>query len=133
MDEINMGTEQLKSRWAIDMDWFERNNRSFKVLAQSSLCHKCSQRLKSNTKDMPTSEIMSLIKKCCSKTPDYLNSRLPILESVFKLLLAGGNQPLELEKIVKQLSERGVGIYRISTTVLYNLMNNDQYYGLNQI
>lgn len=133
MSEADIVEKQSKSKWFIDLDWFEQNNRSFSVLAHGVLCAKCSQRLKPDIKTVPASELMGAIKKCCSKTPDFINTRLPILESVFRLLLATGNRPLELEEIAKQLGGQwGVGIYRISTGVLYNLLSNDRYYGLSQ-
>jgi len=59
---------------------------------------------------------------------------LPVLESIFRLFLANGNQPLELEELGKQLSEwRDGDTYRTSEEILSRLLLSDQYYGLRQI
>ena len=77
---------------------------------------------------------MSNIKDCCSRTPEFINDRLPILESVFRLFLANGNQPLDLEELGKRLNEwRGGDPYRTSPETLYRLLKNDRYYGLRPV
>ena len=56
------------------------------------------------------------------------------MESVFRIFLASGNKPLDLEELDMQLSERwSVGTYRISAETLSRLLDRDQYYGLSQV
>jgi len=63
-----------------------------------------------------------------------ITGELPILESIFRLFLATGNQSLDLEELGKQLSERRSGDpYRTSVEMLSRLLANDQYYGLRQV
>ena len=77
---------------------------------------------------------MSTIRDCCSKTSGFATPKLPILKSIFCLFLANSNQPLDLEGLEKQLSQRrGEDAYRISVDVLSRLLKNDQYYGLRQV
>ena len=126
-----MTTEQVSPVWFIDLDWFQQNNRLFSALAQSCLCPECRERLKG---EISAADLVTTIKDCCSKTPGFITGELPILVSIFRLFLANGNQPLDLEELGRQLSEwRGGDTYRTSAEILSRLLKNDQYYGLRQV
>ncbi len=130
MDE-DITTEQVRPGWFIDLGWFQQNNRSFSALAQSCLCPKCQERLKG---EILAADLVTTIKDCCSKTPGFITGELPILESIFRPLLASGNQPLDLEELGRQLVQwRGGDTYRTSAEILSRLLRNDQYYGLRQV
>ena len=134
MDKEDISPEQVNTRWFIDLDWYQPNNRSFSILAGHCLCAKCRQRLKIEEREVPANKLLSAIKGCCSQEPDFITGELPILESVFRLFLANGNQPLDLEDVGKQLSEqRGGNPCRTSVEILSRLLENDQYYGLRQV
>ena len=131
MGEEGLTAEQVRQRWFIDLDWYQQNNRSFFVLAHSRLCAKCRERLKG---EVSPAELLSTIKDCCSKTPGFITRELPILESIFRLFLANGNQPLDLEELGKQLSQwRGGDAYRTSAEILFRLLSSDQCYGLKPV
>ena len=131
MDKEDTSTNQVSQRWFIDLDWHQQSNRSFFALAQGCLCPKCQERLKG---EISAADLLTTIKDCCSKTPDFITGSLPILESVFRLFLANGNQPLDLEELGRQLSEwRGGDTYRTSAEILSRLLASDQHYGLRQI
>ena len=79
-------------------------------------------------------DLLAAIRDCCSRTPGFITRTSAILESVFRLFLANGNQPLYLEELHGQLAEWWSGdAYRVSTEVLFRLLSNDQYYGLSQV
>ncbi len=126
-----MSTDNIELRWFIDLGWYQRNNRSFLTLAQRCLCSECSERLKD--KRISAAGLLSAIKDCCSKAPGFITRNLPVSESVFRLFLANGNQPLNLEELGKQLSEWREGdTFRTSAEVLTRLLQSDQYYGFRQ-
>jgi len=134
VDKEDINTDQVRLRWFIDLDWYQLNNRSFSTVAQSILCPKCYERLKTNEGEILAADLLSTIKDCCSKAPGFITGELPILESVFRLFLANGNQPLDLEELSKQLGERrGGDTYRTSVEILSRLLSSDQYYGLRQV
>ena len=84
--------------------------------------------------EIATADLLATIRDCCSKTPGFISGELPILESIFHLFLANGNQPLDLEQLSQQLSEwRGGDSYRTSVEILSRLLKSDQYYGLSQV
>jgi len=126
--------EQQKSLWAIDIQWYEQNNRSFIDLAQRGLCPKCVEKLSKKKKKATQSEVLTTLKDCCGKSSDYITGKMPILESVFHILLANGNKPMDIEDIGHQLSERrGGDTYAGSPQMLTRLLNNDHWYGFKQV
>ncbi len=134
MDREDKNTEQSKTRWFIDLDCYQPNNRSFFTLARHCLCPRCRQHLKAEKGETLVAELLATIKDCCSKKPGFITRELPILESIFRVFLANGNQPLNLEELAKQLSKgRGGNAYRTSVEVLSRLLKSDKYYGLRQI
>jgi len=134
MDTEDISPDQVRASWFIDLDWYQQNNRSFSALSQRCLCPKCHQRLKAEEREVPVDKLLAAIKDCCSKEPGFITGELPILESIFRLFLANGNQPLDLEELGKQLSERrGGGSYHTSVEVLSRLLKSDRYYGLRQV
>ncbi len=129
-----ISTDQAEPRWFIDLDWYQQNNRSFATLAERCLCSDCRERLKVESGEASAGDLLTAIRDCCSKASEYITGGLPILESAFRLLLASGNQPLGLEELREQLSERrGGDAYRTSGEVLPRLLKSDRYYGLRQI
>jgi len=133
-DKEDINIDQPKPRWFIDLDWYQQTNRSFFLLAESYLCSKCRERLKADESAISAPDLLSTIKDCCSKTHDFITYKQPILDSVFRLFLTNGNQPLDVEELGRQLSEwRGGDTYRTSVEILSRLLKSDQYYGLCQI
>jgi len=127
-------TEEAGTRWFIDINWYQQNNRSFFALAQHCLCYSCREKLENKEKNDSESELLTAIGGCCSQDPEFINSRLPILESVFRLFLANGNRSLGLEELSSQLRERlGGDSYRTSPEILPRLLRNDRHYGLSQV
>ena len=131
MDKEDTGNAQASPHWFIDLDWHQQNNRSFLALAQGCLCPNCQKRFKG---EISVADLLTTIKDCCCKTPNFITGKLPVLESIFRLFLANANQHLELEELGRQLSEwRGGDTYRTSADILSRLLFSDQYYGLRQI
>ncbi len=132
MEREEANTDQPKTRWFIDFGWFQQNSRSIPTLVKSRLCAKCRKQLEIEGKEPANiEELLSTIKDCCGNGADFITGQLPILESVFRFFLANGNQPLTLEELRKQLSEkRGGDTSRTSEGILSRLLKSDQFYGL---
>ncbi len=131
VEREDISPDQVSRCWFIDLDWYQPHNRSFFALAWNCLCPQCRERLKVKEGEIAAVDLLTAIKDCCSKEPGFITGELPILESIFRLLLANGNQPLDLEELGRQLSEqRGGDAYRTSVEMLSRLLESDQYYGL---
>ena len=128
MDE-DITAEQISPRWFIDLSWYQQSNRSFLAMAQSCLCSRCREKLK---EDASSDDLVAAIKDCCSRASGFITRELPVLESIFRLFLANGNQPLDLEDLGRQLSEWRGNTYHTSSQTLSRLLQSDQYYGLRQ-
>jgi hypothetical protein len=134
MADEQTSVEPVNMRWAIGMDWFPQHNRSISAIARSCLCAACAKELETKKKTPTAESLIATIQKCCSQSPDFLNSRLPILECIFRIFLSNGNQPLAIEELIEQLSKsRGGNAYHGSPEMLIRVMRNDEYYGLQEI
>lgn len=116
----------------IDLAYFQESDRSFAATAWHCLCLDCQERLASSLKDIEVASLVENIRDCCSKTPDFINSRLPLLERIFRVFLSGGNSPLSLAELATQLTEYSDSPISLVPQTLKRLLDNDRYYGLRQ-
>ena len=123
MDKV----ETKPQRYVIDLDWYERSNRSFSALIQTRLCPSCQGKLGTKRFDP-----LAAFEKCCSKKEGFLPPNLPLKESLFLIFLARGNRPLELEEIHNALKEwlASAGDLRsVSLEAVQRILENDRFYG----
>ena len=125
--DIENGEKQL--RYFIDLGWYKQQDRSFATLAASRLCPT------SRKKEKPKSEaaLLRAIRQCCSKRDGFVTPNMPLLEMVFRIFLANGNQPLNLEQIQEQLQKwlgDSSNARDLSILKLKRILDHDQYYGL---
>jgi hypothetical protein len=130
--EQDMGIDEIRLRYFIDLDWYQQQERSFATLAESRLCP--TSRKKEKTKS--EAALLRTIRQCCSKRDGFITPNMPLLEMIFRLLLANGNQPLELEQMQEQL-QKWLGDTSnsrdLSVPKLKRILSNDQYYGLRSV
>ena len=127
--EQDMGIDEIRLRYFIDLDWYQQQERSFATLALSRLCP--TSRKKEKTKSEAV--LLRTIRQCCSKRDGFITPNMPLLEMIFRLLLANGNQPLELEQMQEQLQKwlgDSSNARDLSVPKLKRMLGNDQYYGL---
>jgi len=133
-EQMNKDVTVTEQRWAINLEWLRANNRSFTNTVKNSLCPKCRKKLKIDHVELKANDLLKALKTCCSKSVDFITPTLPIHESVFRIFLANGNQPLTLQELGDQLNQRrGMDSYRTSVQVLSRLLKNDQHYGLQPV
>ncbi|MGC8786371.1 MAG: hypothetical protein ACP5Q1_02980 [Anaerolineae bacterium] len=46
------------------------------------------------------------IRSCCSLKPDYITQEQPLIESIFRILLANGNKPLSILEIHERVDKQ---------------------------
>lgn len=143
--------EEEKPRYYIDEKWFTAHNKSFRAVAQTRMCPTCRKKLGTEVQErVPTidnrgrvvyemravpfaSNPLSEIRRHCSKETGYLTAETPVLEALFRVFLANGNQPIDLDTIRDQLtsyiptSDRPRGF---SPELLARLLETDNNYGL---
>jgi hypothetical protein len=131
-EEEKNSNEEVIELWHINLDWYQENSRSFQALAQRCLCDKCRKKLKADEGKVTPGKLISAIKDCCSQQPEFITSELPVMESIFRVMLAGGNEPLDITQIGESLRRwRGGSPGSTPGETLTRLLHNDRYYGLN--
>jgi len=126
--------DQSQINWVVDIDWYEKNNRSFDDLARRGLCEKCAVKVGKRKKKNSSAEIINTIKECCGQLPEYIPPKLPIAESIFRVLLASGNQPMTALQIGQLLSERrGIEAYSGDLEIINRILKNDYLYGFKRV
>lgn len=128
------GLTPSEEQWAIDLNWLKTTRRSFSILARDTLCDKCRKKLKADTMEVKSADLLKAIQKCCSKSDDFITPGLPFQETIFRVFLANGNKPMTLEELGEALRQRpGIDVYRTSVIFLSRLMQDDVYYGIKSV
>src|SRR5688500_16815098 len=115
---------QSDERYLINTDWYEHHNLSFNDVAQARFCPQCQGRLGEDSEerypvaDKKTRRVtyevrrvkygsrpLTILRDCCSRRSGFISPDMPVLEAVFRILLANANQPMPLEHIRDQLRE----------------------------
>ncbi|MBE0479592.1 MAG: hypothetical protein IBX68_01285 [Dehalococcoidia bacterium] len=127
--ETNRDEGAGEKRYFIDPNWYHEHERSFAVLISSRLCPA------SQKKKVAKSEnaLLKTISQCCSKWEGFITADMPILEVVFRILLANGNQPLSLDEIrdrLQQILTDTTGPRELSIERLERILARDDYYGI---
>jgi hypothetical protein len=122
--------EWLRERWNVDLEWYRANGCSFTALTQDYLCTRCRKKLK---KEAKPEDIIKSLSTCCAKKDGFIHAEMPVMNGVFRYFLANGNQPVELETLSKELSDKRGTLTGTSPVTLHRLLANDVYYGLRPV
>ena len=94
-------------RYYIDLEGGGGSNRSVSILIAARRCRTCREAdPEGSVKPSKPKPYIKKIAKQCSETSDYLLPDTPIKEAIFRVVLAGGNQPETAEEIGETLSSR---------------------------
>ena len=133
MTEEYTSSDLEETKWFIDLDWLDASGRSFTIMAERCLCENCRRKLIGGKGEPSADKLIKAIKDCCSTEEYYIHSEMPLMETIFRLILAAGNKPVTLADIGTQLRERrGSSPGSTSAGALYRLMARDRFYGMNQ-
>jgi len=134
MKKDNINTDRPITRWAIDLSWYTQRERAISALLQGCLCDACRKQLSKEGGQPAESELQNRIRECCKNSTEYINGQTPILESIFRLFIASGNEPATVAELGRHLCERrGGDISRTSEEMLFHLLKNDRYYGFRPV
>ncbi len=142
-----------EARYFVDPQWYEEHGLVFSNVAQGRLCPSCTAKLGTFVEerhpvvDPKTKRVtfefrkvpyaanpLPVIRDCCSKGRDYITSETPLLEAIFRVFLANGNQPMPLsavrEHLLTYLPEMAALRSDFPEELLRRLIEGDQMYGL---
>jgi hypothetical protein len=133
---ISLVRPTIETPFHIDFDWWQHNDRDWRVYLQSFLCldH---QRAFGNMDftatvdwvDPQTAEVQRveglqhILITHCAKLPSFITHQTSLVDAVFRLLLANGNNPMTP-------AELGMYLGRDATTILKTLSGTRVYKGL---
>lgn len=118
-----------KLTYIIDLDCFQEVARSFAAVAEQCLCPACRGRLATSICVLQTDLLLQYIRDCCSKRPDFMSPKQPLLEKIFRVFLIGGNEPLTLGELAARLATCCDGSISPSLQMLRRLLDSDRHYG----
>jgi hypothetical protein len=130
----------LKTKFHIDYDWWERESREFRVYLTSHLCpeHQAAYAEYSgevvDAIDAETAEIRSedgvqhTLRTHCSQADDFITPHTSLVDAVFRVFLANGNQPLSPEELAERIKRPGQ-----ANTILRTLSGARVYKGLRPV
>jgi hypothetical protein len=128
-----------KTPFHIDFDWWEKNDRDWRVFLRSLLCLEHQQALADLPDDLkidwidprtaevrPVDGIQHALMNHCALQPEFLNEHTTVVEGVFRLLLVNGNQPMSVADLSKKMG-------RPAETILRTLGGTRVYRGLRPV
>jgi len=133
---ISLVRPTIETRFHIDFDWWRHNDRDWRVYLQSFLCAEHQKAFASmdltatvDWIDPQTAEVQRvdglqhILISHCARLPTFITNQTSLVEAVFRLLLANGNNPLTPVELGQQLN-------RDATTILKTLSGTRVYKGL---
>jgi hypothetical protein len=109
----------VDTKFHIDFLWWEKQNKEIRVFLRDLLCPACSKTVGTSSDvrmvdmiDPETAEVTRVdaiweaIRACCSREADYITTDTPLLESIFRLFLANGNNPLSIIELHERLDKK---------------------------
>ncbi len=130
---------KLNSPFKIDFEWWKKHDRDWRVYLRSFLCKEHQEMFENidndeviDWVDPKTAEIsqvdglLHILITHCAKQDDFLTSRMALVDSVFRVLLANGNRPMTPEEL-------GDTLNRPPSTILRTLSGLRVYKGIRPV
>jgi hypothetical protein len=106
-----VGRLTTKSKFRIDLNYWEQQGRDFRREVYEMLCEECKQlysleetRVVDHV-DAVTGQVIRMdalldcISDVCANSPEFINPKMPLTRSIFRALIASGNSPQSAEDI----------------------------------
>jgi hypothetical protein len=130
---------KLTTPFKIDFDWWKKHDRDWRVYLRSFLCEEHQKMFEDMDNDEmidwidpETAEVtqvdglLHILITHCAKQEVFLNSRMALVDSVFRVLLSNGNKPMTPEEL-------GDTLNRPASTILRTLSGLRVYKGIRPV
>lgn len=155
-EEVEGPTDLVQEvRYFVDPQWYDQRGLAFNVVAQGRLCTSCAAKLGTFVEerypiiDPKTKRVtfdyrrvpyasnpLPIIRDCCSRARDYITAETPLMEAIFRVFLANGNQPMTVgairEHLLTYLPEMAALRSDFPPELLERLIRADNAYGLRE-
>ncbi len=131
----------LKTKFHIDFGWWERESREYRVYLTSHLCpeHKAAfaeydaaaaddvmDAIDPETAEVRQEDaVQHTLRTHCSHAEGFITPHTSLVDAVFRVFIANGNQPLTPEELAERIERPGQG-----NTILRTLSGARVYKGL---
>ena len=128
----------LQTKFHIDYGWWDRESRALRVYLLSHLCSEHQAAFAAyagddlmDSVDAETGEVQKVdglqytLRTHCVQQPEFLTAHTSLVDAVFRVFLANGNQPLSPEELAEKIHRPGQG-----NTILRTLAGQRVYKGL---
>ncbi len=129
----------LDTRFHIDFGWWSQSDRDWRVYLQSLLCPEHQQTFRDyqaddtvDFVDPETAEVQRVdglqhvLITHCAKEPGFITDRTTMVDAIFRLFLANGNEPMTPQELAERLR-------RPPLTILKVLSSGQVYRGIRPI
>ena len=126
----------LDTPFQIDFDWWKQHDNNWRIFLYSYLCHEhqaafsdTGQEVRVDWVDPESAEVRTvdglqhILMAHCARQPDFVTSNTALVDSVFRVLLANGNDPMTPVQL-------GNAIHRPADTILRTLSGMQVYKGI---
>jgi len=130
---------KITTPFKIDFEWWKKHDRDWRVYLRGFLCkeHQAVYESMDNDEvidwvDPKTGEVTQvdglfhILMSHCAKQEDFLNNRMALVDSVFRILLANGNRPMTPEELGDRMN-------RPPSTILRTLSGIRVYKGIRPV
>lgn len=129
----------LDTPFHVDFAWWQENDRDWKLFLRRLLCEEHQQLLAGTAHDEvidwvdpetaevhPVDALQHVVMTHCALQPGFLQSNVPMVESIFRVLLASGNTPMTSVELGERLN-------RQPQLILRTLSGPRVYYGIRPV
>ena len=131
----------LQTRFHIDFDWWDRETQAFRVYLMGHLCaeHRATfdpeapvellDRVDVETGQVtPIDRVQYILGAHCARQPGFITPQMPLVDAVFRVFVANGNQPLSPEELAERIQRP-----HQAQTILRTLAGQRVYWGLRPV
>ena len=128
----------LQTKFHIDFDWWDRETQTFRVYLMGHLCaeHQAAfdkeapvellDRVDMETGQVsPIDRVQYILGAHCARQPGFITPQMPLVDAVFRVFVANGNQPLSPEELAERIQRP-----HHAQTILRTLAGQRVYWGL---
>jgi len=131
----------LQTKFHIDLGFWDRESRDWRVYLMSHLCPEHKEAFADfadgeliDYVDADTAEVQPVdamqhtLRTHCAQLPEFLTQHTSLVDAVFRVFIANGNQPLTPEELAEKIRRPGQGY-----TILRTLSGPRVYKGLRPV
>ena len=121
-------TVYAKMKFKISDQALNELNRELNRIVSHRACEKCTNK--------DDSYALEQINNCCSSSENFIQSHMPAMEAIFRIIICNGNKPTTISHIYETLQDRWVdpnNMWLPTPAKLYRMLTNDMYYGIREV